>query len=218
MKNIKLLIFGFLMIIQNSNAQQESGNKKEILNIIKLYSESVIKKDSITFYNLFNDGNVTWCAALKDKSQNKEVEIKGTEKARSNYFSGSYKGFLRSLFKYKAIEDKFDNIHIIEDGTVAAVTMDYSFWANDKMTNWGGKYLTLIKRDGKWKITSVIYSLELLPYFEQPSLSKRQKDKKRGNYNCNSFSSQRIKITFLSPEFSLLNTSNIVLAYAEDEV
>lgn len=179
MKNIKLLMFVFLMIIQFSNGQEKTNNKKEISNIIKLYSESVIKKDSITFYNLFNDGTVTWCAALKDKSQQKEVEKRGADKARTNYFSSSYKDFLRGLFNYETTEDKFDNIAIIEDGTVASVTMDYSFWANNKMTNWGGKYLTLIKRDGKWKITSVIYSLELLPYFEQPSLSKRQKEKKQ---------------------------------------
>lgn len=179
MKNIKLLIFVFLITFQFSNGQEKTSNKKEIYNIIKLYSESVIQKDSITFYNLFNDGTVTWCAALKDKSQQKEVEKKGADKARTNYFSSSYKDFLRGLFNYETTEDKFDNIAIIEDGTVASVTMDYSFWANNKMTNWGGKYLTLIKRDGKWKITSVIYSLELLPYFEQPSLSKRQKEKKQ---------------------------------------
>lgn len=179
MKNIKLLMFVFLMIIQFSNGQEKTNNKKEISNIIKLYSESVIKKDSITFYNLFNDGTVTWCAALKDKSQQKEVQKRGADRARTNYFSSSYKDFLRGLFNYETTEDKFDNIDIVEDGTVASVTMDYSFWANNKMTNWGGKYLTLIKRDGKWKITSVIYSLELLPYFEQPSLLKRQKEKKQ---------------------------------------
>lgn len=172
-------MFVFLMIIQFSNGQEKTSNKKEINNIIKLYSESVIQKDSITFYNLFNDGTVTWCAALKDKSQQKEVEKRGADKARTNYFSSSYKDFLRGLFNYETTEDKFDNIAIVEDGTVASVTMDYSFWANNQMTNWGGKYLTLIKRDGKWKITSVIYSLELLPYFEQPSLSKRQKEKKQ---------------------------------------
>lgn len=179
MKNIKLLVFAFLITFQFSNGQEKTSNKKEINNIIKLYSESVIKKDSITFYNLFNDGTVTWCAALKDKSQQKEVEKKGADKARTNYFSSSYKDFLRGLFNYETTEDKFDNIDIVEDGTVASVTMDYSFWANNQMTNWGGKYLTLIKRDGKWKITSVIYSLELLPYFEQPSLLKRQKEKKQ---------------------------------------
>lgn len=174
MKAIKLLTFVLLITIQNLYPQQKATDKAAINEIIHQYSESVIKKDSVTFYNLFNDGTVTWCAALKDKSQSKEA-AKNTGKVRSNYFSGSYKGFLRGLFGYESTEDKFDNVHIIEDGTVASVTMDYSFWANHKMTNWGGKYLTLIKRDGKWKITGVIYSVELTSYFEQPSLIERQK-------------------------------------------
>lgn len=80
---------------------------------------------------------------------------------------------MRTVCRMNSAEDKFDNIRIVEDGTVASVSMDYSFWANNKMTNWGGKYLTLIKRDGKWKITSVIYSVELAEYFEQPGLNER---------------------------------------------
>lgn len=173
MKTIKLLSIIFLATMQQSYAQQTVNNKKEINNLIDKYIQSVIDRDSTIFYDLFNDGTVNWCAAIKDRSQAREIEKKGIKVAGSNYFSGSYKGFLRSLFRYKSTEDKFDNIRIVEDGTVASVTMDYSFWSNNKMTNWGSKYLALIKRDGKWKITSVIYSLELTDYFEQPSLKER---------------------------------------------
>lgn len=175
MKQLKLLLFLLLLTIQHLYAQQKSDDKAAINNIINQYSKSVIEKDSVTFYSLFNDGIVTWCAAVRDSSQAREIAKKGQKAVGSNYFSGSYKGFLRALFRTKSTEDKFDNIKIIEDGTVASVTMDYSFWANDQMTNWGGKYLALIKRDGKWKITSVIYSLELTAYFKQPSLEERQK-------------------------------------------
>ena len=175
MKNIKLLSIIFLIAAQHSYAQQKNDNRKEITHVINTYSKCVIEKDSTDFYNLFNDGTVTWCAALKDRSQTKEFEKNGIKAARGNYFSGSYQAFMRSLFRYKSTEDKFDHIRIVEDGTVASVSMDYSFWADHKMTNWGGKYLSLIKRGGKWKITSVIYSLELTDYFEQPPLKERQK-------------------------------------------
>lgn len=175
MKNIILLSIIILITAKYSYAQQKTDIRKEIISIINNYSKSVIEKDSVTFYSLFNDGAVTWCAALKDRSQAKEFEKTGTMSVRRNYFSSSYKAFMRSLFRYKSTEDKFDQIRIIEDGTVASVSMDYSFWADSKMTNWGGKYLLLIKRDGKWKITSVIYSLELSDYFEQPTLKERQK-------------------------------------------
>jgi hypothetical protein len=172
MKHIKLLLVLLLFTVQQSYAQQTNDNKKEISLVIKKYSKSVIEKDSAVFYSLFNDGEVTWCAAYKDRSQ---VKLQGTKIPVSNYFSGSYKGFLRGLFRYKTTEDKFDNIRITEDGTVASVTMDYSFWADNKMTNWGGKYLTLIKRNGEWKITSVIFSLELTSFFKQPTLKERKR-------------------------------------------
>lgn len=163
-----------LLAVFSFYGQKKNDDKKTISAIIETYSQSVIAKDSVAFYSLFNEGNVIWCAAYKDRTQAKEIEAKGEVKAGSNYFSGSYKGFMRGLFRDKTTEDKFDNIKIVEDGTVASVTMDYSFWADNKMTNWGSKYLNLIKRDGKWKITSVIYSLELIKYFKQPDLKERQ--------------------------------------------
>jgi hypothetical protein len=163
------------MITGACYAQQTTQDRKNITDLINTYSKCVIDKDSTTFYNLFNDGPVTWCAALKDRSKEREIQKSSGKSERKSYFSGSYQAFMRSLFRYRSTEDKFDNIQIIEDGTVASVSMDYSFWANNKMTNWGCKYLSLIKRDGKWKITSVIYSIELTDYFDQPSLKHREK-------------------------------------------
>lgn len=176
MKCIKIIVLLLLAVVQQTSAQQKMDNKKEINNVINTYIRAVIERDSVAFYELFNDGRVTWCASIKDRSQAKEMETKVSKDA---YFEGSHKAFFRSLFRYQHTEDKFDNISIIEDGTVASATMDYSFWANNKMTNWDGKYLTLIKRDGNWKIASVIYSLELITYFPQPSLKERQKQKRK---------------------------------------
>lgn len=166
-----------IAVAHHSFAQQQAGDKAAINAILRKYSDCVIQRDSVAFYKLFNDDDVIWCAAVKDKSQRKEIEAKGKEKAGNSYFTGSYKGFMRGLFLHESTEDKFDNITIIEDGTVASVTMDYSFWADNKMTNWGSKFLGLIKKDGQWKITSVIYSLELTNYFVQPSLKVRQKQR-----------------------------------------
>jgi len=175
MRTIKLLSIIGLITVSQSYAQQSPDNKKEIRIILDTYSKCVTEKDSAAFYNLFNNGIVTYCAAIKDRSQAKEIGKSGSKGVRSNYFASSYKDFMRSVCSMKSAEDKFDNVRIVEDGTVASVTLDYSFWADSKMTNWGGKYLTLIKRDGKWKITSVIYSVELTDYFEQPPLKEREK-------------------------------------------
>jgi len=171
----RILILSLTLAGWQSNAQNVHDDKKELEKIIEVYSKSVIERDSISFYALFNDGPVTWCGALTERSQNRRVQELGAQKAGSNYFSGSYKGFMKGLFSHKTTEDKFDHIHIVQDGTVASCTMDYSFWADGKMTNWGKKYLMLIKKNGNWKITSVIYSLDLIAYFKKNDDSKSAK-------------------------------------------
>ncbi|MDJ1494842.1 nuclear transport factor 2 family protein [Cytophagaceae bacterium DM2B3-1] len=172
-----MLTLVYSAFAQRAFAQEKDKNATALSILVDTYSQSVATRDSATFYGLFNDGSVMWGAVLSERTQSKEQEVKGT--TASNYFEGSYKRFMRGLFRYESCEDKFENIHIIEDGSVASITMDYSFWANGSMTNWGSKYLSLIKRDGKWKITSVIYSLELTKYFKQPSLTERRKAKKK---------------------------------------
>ena len=155
-------------------AQNDQDDKKQISKLIESYSRCVIERDSLRFYELFNDGPVVWAAVLAERSAAREKAELNDRKPRSNYSSGSYKGFMRAILRYGSTADKFDNIRIVTDGSVAAVTMDYSFWAEHKMTNWGGKYLCLVKRDGKWKITSVIYSIELSNYYPQPPLKIRK--------------------------------------------
>jgi hypothetical protein len=180
MRTLLIVPFVVLAIVYSAFAQEKDENVTALTNLVDIYSRSVATRDSLAFYELFNEGSVIWGAVLSDRTQSREQEDKGV--TASNYFEGSYKRFMRGLFKYESSEDKFENIRIIEDGSVASITMDYSFWANGTMTNWGSKYLSLIKRDGKWKISSVIYSLDLTKYFKQPSRTERQKAKKKHGY------------------------------------
>lgn len=85
-----------------------------------------------------------------------ELKKDSTEK---DYFSATYKQFYRNFFKID-IEEKFYNVNIIDDGYIASVTFDYSFWYKNKKLNWGKEGWGLIKTNGQWKITSVIFSTE----------------------------------------------------------
>ncbi|WP_240723513.1 hypothetical protein [Flavobacterium sp. GT3P67] len=80
------------------------------------------------------------------------------EPTRKNYFESTYKEFYRLLSD--ASEEKFYNIDIKEDGSIAAVTFDYSFWKSKIKANWGTESWGLIKVNGNWKITTVLFSLE----------------------------------------------------------
>jgi len=63
---------------------------------------------------------------------------------------------------------KFYNININEDGYVASVTFDYSFWSHRQKQNWGKESWGLVKANGKWKIASVIFSMEFENIVPEP--------------------------------------------------
>ncbi|WP_208025666.1 hypothetical protein [Niastella caeni] len=129
----------------------------------------LIKKDSVTFYNLFHNEPIVWVGVFKDKTQQDRLKKDST---RKNYFASSYKSFYRSISDMGADEEKFYNIDINEDGNIAAVTFDYSFWESRKKINWGKESWGLVKINGQWKITSVIFSLEFESINPEPNKKK----------------------------------------------
>ena len=65
---------------------------------------------------------------------------------------------------------------IIEDGSVASVNLDYSFWFNGQMKHWGKEIWTLVKVFNQWKISNIVYSMEHVENAKQPSLKQRLKN------------------------------------------
>lgn len=132
-------------------------DKKEIQKIMKTFMDCLIKKDSTLFYSLFHSEPIVWVGVFRDKTQESRLKNDNTKK---NYFSSTYQRFYRSISNAGADEEKFYNIDIHEDGSIASVTFDYSFWENKRKVNWGKESWALVKAAGLWKITSVIFSLE----------------------------------------------------------
>lgn len=137
--------------------QKETKDKQEIKMILNTFMDCLVKKDSLKFYNLFHKDPIVWVGVTKEKSYKLDLKKDSTEK---DYFSATYKQFYRSISNTGANEEKFYNVVINEDGYIASVTFDYSFWNNKKKQNWGKESWGLIKTKGQWKITSVIFSFE----------------------------------------------------------
>jgi hypothetical protein len=125
--------------------------------------QSIVKKDSVTFNSLFFKGNVNWIGVIKEKSQAKTIE--DNPSIVKNYFTSTYTSFIQSILRDKKSEEKFENIVIQNDDAIASVTFDYSFWSEDSMTNWGNEYWQLVKINGQWKISSVLFSIEISKYY-----------------------------------------------------
>jgi len=166
-----LVSFASSGIAQNSKA--ESENVAQLKDVLTTFMECLVKKDSEKFYSLFHEDPVVWIGIYKEKSQQRRVQQNSAVK---DFKSGSYKNFYQSI-SGKNVEEKFYNVVIEEDGYVASITFDYSFWANGKKGNWGKESWGLIKTNGKWKITSVIYSIELETVVKEPQRSQKKEQK-----------------------------------------
>lgn len=170
MKKLVLL----LIFIFNFSFAQNNSDKEQIQHVMKDFLNCIKTKDSVKFYSLFYEEPVVWVGTIKNKSYQKILLKNPKEK---QVFSDSYKEFMKMVGKSSDMEEKYDNVEIIEDGNIASVNFDYSFWFKGKMLNWGKEIWTLVKSDGKWKITSVSFSMEMTEYFQQPSLKERLKHK-----------------------------------------
>jgi hypothetical protein len=116
----------------------------------------ISNKDSTTFYSLFHQNPVVWIGVFGNKTTE---YLKKQDKNFNPVITDTYKSFFRSLMPIKA-EEKFYNTVIEEDGYIASVTFDYSFWQDGKKLNWGKESWGMIKVNDQWKITSVLFSME----------------------------------------------------------
>jgi hypothetical protein len=160
MKIIILTIAACLMV-QNATFAQNTpdfdDDKEELRKVLDTFMNSLKTKDSLSLYNLFYEGHVTWVGVYKGGTQQRRFE---KDSNSLNYKIEDYKTWFRSTTNGASKEEKFYNVNIDTDGFIASVTFDFSFWAGGKKGLWGKESWGLVKINKQWKITSVIFSME----------------------------------------------------------
>ncbi len=167
MKKIAVILSFFAALAVNGLAQNkltETKNVAELNAVLTSFMKSIRNKDMETFYSLFHEEPVVWIGVYKVNSHRNRLQKDNNIK---DYKSGSYQNFFQNIRDNK-IEERYYNLEIAEDGYIASLTFDYSFWRDGKKGNWGKESWGLIKTNGQWKITSVIYSIELERVTKEP--------------------------------------------------
>jgi hypothetical protein len=116
-------------------AQQNSETaKQDIKKVLATYMNCLINKDSATFCNLFVLDSV--CFYGVNSTDTYQEIIKNYPKAQLIQ-KDNYKNFIRFVVSSKKkAEEKYKNINIWNDNAIATLSFDYSFWIDDKETNW----------------------------------------------------------------------------------
>lgn len=143
-----------------------STDRQQIEGIMQQFMECIVKKDSTRFMNLFYKGPVQWIGSIKPASYVRDL---AKNKASKEFFHSTPQQFISSIMDDDNCEEKFYHVQIMQDGNIATASFDYSFWKNGKKENWGQESWALIKVAGEWKITGVIFSIEMEEVAAEPS-------------------------------------------------
>lgn len=148
MKTVKILCLYIFLTTFFTNAMAQGGDdEKAIQEVIKVFQNSISNKDKDSFSKLFVDNPISWV---------------GNGSLGERY--GNPTGFMNMIASSsEKLREDFHNITVWHDHLIAVVSFDYGFFANDMLTNWGKESWMLIKKGGKWKITSLNFSI-ILPH------------------------------------------------------
>jgi ketosteroid isomerase-like protein len=121
-------------------------DRREIEALLSTYTTAVSTKDQALFEGLLLDKDIPFSGVgASDRSDGRRV------------VTTNYDDFRKGVFQGPPFTQRFQDVHIDQDGRLAAVSLVFVNTAADG-TSWGWKTLQLLKVGGRWKIASEFYT------------------------------------------------------------
>ena len=131
---------------------------RAIEQVVADFQAALIAKDVRLLSSLMLHTNILFAspaddAFIKNMRDTTDVHFDGVG-------AGGYAAFANFIKREpQRTEEKFYNVKIIQDRHVAWVNFDYEFLVGGKLSNYGVEAWQMVKRDGDWKILSVVWSM-----------------------------------------------------------
>ncbi|MGK5081496.1 nuclear transport factor 2 family protein [Janthinobacterium sp. HLX7-2] len=129
-----------------------------IEQVVAGFQAALVTKDIKLLSSLMLHANILFTSPADDGF------IKTVRDTTNVHFDGieaaGYAGFANYIKREPLrTQEKFYNVKITQDRHVAWVNFDYEFLVGDKLSNYGMQAWQMVKRDGNWKILSVVWSM-----------------------------------------------------------
>ena len=148
-------LIAFLVVLPAA-AATDSSPKAGIEQVVDTFQAAIKAHDRATLASLFLADSKAWWTILGEPSYQK---MKATHPNAPRYKTGTWQEFADYVGSAKtSIEERFHNVRIETDGTVASVYFDFEFLADGKVGNHGAETWQLLHTDEGWKIASMMYS------------------------------------------------------------
>ena len=152
-----LAAISLLLLASLSPASAQDGDDAAIRDVIETFRTAIIAKDGAALARLPFNPNISFVYAVEEKTL---ANLRKRRREARRAVAGSYGEFVAEIVSNKAMqEERFSNIRIISDGSIASVTFDYDFREDGVVTNSGLESCGMVHADDGWKISSISYSI-----------------------------------------------------------
>jgi hypothetical protein len=122
--------------------ESAGDDRKAIEALLRTYTKAVSSKDEALFETILLSKDIPFSG----------VAAKGADRRTQNYES-----FRKGVFEGPPFTQRFQDIHIAQDGSLADVSLVFVN-TSPQGSSWGWKTLQLLKVGGQWKIASEFYT------------------------------------------------------------
>jgi ketosteroid isomerase-like protein len=151
-----LLATQFAFAAPVTPAEREQATR-QIEQLVGHFQQYVIAKDGKALSALFLPADNSWLTVLSEETY-AEVLKKRPDARRTR--ASTYQQFADYVSASKEpIEEKFSNVQIATNGSIASVYFDFDFIDNGRVANRGSESWHLVRTEDGWKISSMIYSV-----------------------------------------------------------
>jgi hypothetical protein len=154
---MRALFYLFLALCLAAPARAANADDAAIRQLVQQFQTAIVAHDGKTLGSLFVQEGGSWLSVLDEPTY---AAAKARNPAAQRLEPSTWREFADFVtHSAKPIEERFYNVRIDTNGTVASVWFDFDFLAGGKVTNRGSETWQLVRTDEGWKIQAMLFSV-----------------------------------------------------------
>jgi ketosteroid isomerase-like protein len=134
----------------------EDTAKAQIQEVVDRFQAAIKAHDAQALGTMFLPDSKAWITALGEQTYQK---VRQKHPEATPFKTGTWQQFSAYVGNAKEpIEERFHNVRIDTDGTIASVYFDFEFLSAGKVGNRGAETWQLLHTPDGWKIVAMLYS------------------------------------------------------------
>jgi hypothetical protein len=154
---MRALFYLFLALCLAAPARAANTEDAAIRQLVQQFQTAIVAHDGKTLGSLFVQEGGSWLSVLDEPTY---AAAKARNPAAQRLEPSTWREFSDFVtHSTRPIEERFYDVRVRTNGTVASVWFDFDFLVDGKVTNRGSETWQLVRTDEDWKIQAMLFSV-----------------------------------------------------------